>query len=69
LGGTAAPSAMALMQTTLDESVIGEEVFAAGAYLHRPTHLGSLATQDAMRIVAILAIITTVVVTSLGYLS
>ena len=69
LGGTTAPSAAALMQTTLDESVVGEEVFAAGAYLHRPSHLGSLATQDAMRIVAIVAIIAAVVMASLGYLS
>ena len=69
LGGTTAPSAIAVMQTTLDESVVGEEVFAAGAYLHRPSHLGSLATQDAMRVIAILVIIAAVVMTSLGYLS
>jgi len=68
LGGTADPSAIALMQTTLDEFVIGEEVFAAGAYLHRPSHLGSLAAQDAVRIVAILIIIAAVVMASLGYL-
>jgi len=69
LGGTTDPSAVALMRTALDESVIGEEVFAAGAYLDRPSHLGSLATQDVMRILAILAIIGGVVMASLGYLS
>jgi len=68
LGGAVSPSAIALMQATLDECVIGEEVFAAGAYLHRRSHLGSLATQDTMRILAILAIIASVVMASLGYL-
>jgi len=69
LGGTAAPDAVALMHTALDESVLGEEVFAAGAYLHRPSHLGSLAAQDAIRIAATLAIIAAVVAVSLGWLS
>jgi len=67
LGGASDPSAQALMQPALDEAVIGEEIYAAGAYLHRPSHLGSLATQDVMRIVIILAIIVGVVMTSLGY--
>ena len=69
IGGTSAPSAAALMYTSLDEIVIGEEVFAAGAYLHRPSHLGSLATQDLIRIITILSIIAGVVLTSLGYWS
>ena len=67
LGGTIDPSAAALMLASLDESVIGEEVFAAGAYLHRPSHLGSLAAQDSMRIVIILSILAGVVMASLGY--
>ncbi len=67
LGGTADPAAMALMQVALDDAVIGEEIYAAGAYLHRPSHLGSLATQDIVRIVVILAMIAGVVMVSLGY--
>jgi hypothetical protein len=69
VGGTSEPSAAALMFVSLDEAVIGEEVFAAGAYLHRPSHLGSLATQDLIRIITILSIIVGVVMTSLGYWS
>jgi hypothetical protein len=67
VGGTSDLTGMALMQPALDETVIGEEVYAAGAYLHRPSHLGSLATEDIMRIVTILVIIVGVVLASLGY--
>jgi hypothetical protein len=67
LGGTTDPSAAALMLASLDEAVIGEEVFAAGAYLHRPSHLGSLAAQDSMRIVIMLSVLAGVVMASLGY--
>jgi hypothetical protein len=67
LGGTVEPTAQALLQFSLDEAVIGEEVYAAGAYLHRPSHLGSLATQDSVRIVLILSIIAGVIMLSLGY--
>lgn len=67
LGGTTEPAAAMLMQTSLDESVIGEEIFAAGAYLHRPSHMGSLAAQDLMRIIIILSTIVGVLMSSLGY--
>ena len=67
VGGTSGAEGAALMWASLDEAIIGEEVYAAGAYLHRPSHLGSLATQDVMRIVTILAILVGVVMTSLGY--
>ena len=69
VGGTTEPAAAALMHVGLDESVIGEDVFAAGAYLHKPDHLGSLAAQDFMRIIIILSITVGVVMTSLGYWS
>ena len=68
LGGVAPPTAAALMQSSLDETVIGEEVFAAGAYLDKPSHLGSLASQDLMRIIIILTILVGSILTSLGYL-
>jgi hypothetical protein len=67
LGGAVDPSAQALLQFSLDDTVIGEEVYAAGAYLHRPSHLGSLATQDIIRIALILSIIAGVIMISLGY--
>lgn len=67
LGGTAPPTAAALFALSLDDYIIGEDLFAAGAYLGRTSHLGSLATQDLMRIVTILAVLVGVVLTSLGY--
>ncbi len=69
MGGTSDPSAAALMAASLDEAVIGEDVYAAGAYLHRPSHLGSLAAQDILRLVIMLAIVVGVIMTSLGYWS
>jgi hypothetical protein len=67
LGGAVDPSSAALLAVSVDDLLVGEEVFAAGAYLHRPSHLGSLATQDILRVVAILSIILGVILTSLGY--
>ncbi len=67
VGGTSAAEGAALLWASMDEAIVGEEVYAAGAYLHRPSHLGSLATQDIMRIVAILAILVGIAMTSLGY--
>jgi hypothetical protein len=67
IGGTSNPPAMALLWGVVDEPLIGEEIYAAGAYLHRPSHLGSLATQDVVRVVTILTIIIGVVLASLGY--
>lgn len=66
LGGATDPSSAALLAASVDDLLVGEEVFAAGAYLHRPSHLGSLAAQDVVRVVAILAIVLGVVLTSLG---
>ncbi|OGO04395.1 MAG: hypothetical protein A2Y73_09075, partial [Chloroflexi bacterium RBG_13_56_8] len=67
LGGTVDPAAATLMRASLDDAVFGEEMFAAGAYLHRASHLGSLAMQDGARILIVIGIIVGVVMTSLGY--
>jgi hypothetical protein len=67
LGGTTPPPSSALLAVSLDQMVLGEDVFAAGAYLGRTSHLGSLATQDLMRIVVILSIVVGVILISLGY--
>ncbi|MHB1296221.1 MAG: DUF6754 domain-containing protein [Anaerolineae bacterium] len=66
-GGASDALAAALMKTSFDDVAVGEELYAAGAYLHRPSHLGSLATQDILRIVTILAVIAGVVAMSLGF--
>lgn len=67
VGGTDGPGAAALMYVSLDDAVIGEDLFAAGAYLHRVKHLGSLASQDWLRFVlAVAAVGGAVLVSILG---
>jgi len=66
VGGTTDAAAMALLHISVEESVIAEEVFASGAYLHRPSHLGSLATQDVMRSVITISILDGVALVPLG---
>jgi hypothetical protein len=49
---------LALLAITADHTLIGEEIFASGAYLERrTTHSASLLAQDALRWVVILLII------------
>ncbi len=67
IGGSTPPATSALLAVSLDETVIGEDLFAAGAYLGRTAHLGSLAAQDLVRIIVILSIIAGVLLKSLGY--
>jgi len=69
IGGAALPDGAALLHAALDESVQGEEVLAAGAYLHRPSHLGSLAAEDLLRAAVVAAIVVGGVLASLGILS
>jgi hypothetical protein len=67
LGSASDPAAAALLDLSLDASLMGEDVYAVGAYLHEPAHLGSLGAQDFMRAILILAIIVGVLFRSLGY--
>jgi len=68
VGGTAQPDAIAIMQASLDNYLSGEEVFAAGAYLHRPSHAGGLQAQDALRYLVVGLVIVGVILASLGFL-
>jgi len=67
LGATADPSSAALLWIAVDDAAVGEELYAAGAYLHRPDHAGSLAAQDLMRIILILSMVAGSLLTYLGY--
>jgi hypothetical protein len=54
LAGTDDVQSQALLFATADHPLIGEEVFAGGAYLDdRPIYLASLRTQDVVRILVI----------------
>jgi hypothetical protein len=50
VGGASNPNTLPFIYVTAQETLLGEEIYAAGAYLERiPAHIGSLVTQDAMR--------------------
>lgn len=50
IGGTSDPNTLPFIYASAQETLLGEEIYAAGAYLnHIPAHLGSLVAQDTMR--------------------
>lgn len=58
VAGTDDPAALAFMVATADETLIGEEIFAAGAYLRGdPESVAGLIVQDWWRYLVVLAII------------
>jgi len=64
--GSDDPADGALLQIAGDETVIGEDVLSGGAYLDRPSHMGSLVAQDVLRAVLMVAILVGVVAASIG---
>lgn len=67
VGGTAEPSAAALMYAALDDAVIGEEVYAAGAYLGDQNQVASLVAVDLLRWLGVVAIVVGTLAISLGW--
>jgi hypothetical protein len=56
--GSGNPQPLPLMMASADQTLIGEEIFAGGAYLSRlPAHIASLIVQDWMRIVIVVLIV------------
>ncbi|MEJ2747356.1 MAG: hypothetical protein P8183_05520 [Anaerolineae bacterium] len=56
--GTDDPSALAVATAVTDNVLVGEELFAAGAYLeHKPSQIASLQVQDILRWIVILTIL------------
>jgi len=56
-----------LMMATSDRVLVGEELFAAGAYLtRRPEHMASLHVQDALRVLLVIAIVVAVAIKTFG---
>lgn len=64
--GATDPQALPFIYATADETLIGEEIFASGAYLGgKATHIASLRVQDWLRIVLSVVILVGVVLSSL----
>jgi hypothetical protein len=66
IAGSSDPQAAALMLLAADQTLIGEEIFASGAYLERrQSHIASLLAQDGLRWIVILAIIAGFIVANI----
>jgi hypothetical protein len=67
VGGTSNPNALPFIYTSAQETLLGEEIYAAGAYLQRlPTHIASLVTQDTIRWIIVLVMLGGIIWASLG---
>ena len=67
VAGMADPSALPFAYASVDHLLIGEEIFAGGAYLGEdPNHVGGLVAQDVMRTAIVLTAIIGVVLKTLG---
>lgn len=67
VGGTSNPQSLPFVYASADDILVGEEIFAAGAYLSAiGTHIGSLMAQDLGRVCLALAIIAGMVLKTIG---
>lgn len=63
IGGASDPSVIPFVFATADHTLMGEDMYAAGAYLtHKPWHVGSLLAQDFIRWAIVVVIVALVAV-------
>jgi hypothetical protein len=67
IGGTINPQTLPFVFASADHVLIGEEIFAGGAYLASlPAHIGSLVAQDVMRVLGFVVIVLLVLAKLIG---
>ena len=67
IGGTSNPNTLPFIYASADDILLGEEIYAAGAYLQqKPAHIGSLLSQDTMRWIVAGVILIGIIMASLG---
>ncbi len=67
IAGGVNPQVLPFIHATADDTLIGEEIFASGAYINpRATHIASLRVQDWMRVLISIAILLGVLLRSLS---
>jgi hypothetical protein len=67
VAGSGSPAALSLMALTADHMLLGEELFAAGAYLsRRPWHVSGLLAQDSARWIIVVLAAVVVALKTLG---
>ena len=68
VGGTSNPNTLPYIYVSAQETLLGEEIYAAGAYLQKePTYLGGLLAQDTIRWTVAALMLGGVVLASLGW--
>lgn len=66
-GGTSDPRVLPFVYATISHPLLGEEIYAAGAYLSaKRAHIGSLLAQDAVRALLVAVILLIVLAKTLG---
>jgi hypothetical protein len=67
--GASRPEVLPFVYATAAQPLIGEEMYAAGAYLsNKPAHLGSLLAQDSVRLILTIILILAILVVTAGLL-
>lgn len=67
IGGTSTVGTLPFVYATVSHPLIGEEIYASGAYLSgRPAHLSSLAAQDVLRWVLVIGMGVAIVLRTAG---
>ncbi|MFQ5611714.1 MAG: DUF6754 domain-containing protein [Anaerolineae bacterium] len=67
VGAASDPSVLPFVYVSTDEMLLGEEMYAAGAYLsQKPAHVGSLLAQDTLRWIVALFILGAILLRSFG---
>jgi hypothetical protein len=66
IGGASDPNVVPFVFATANETLIGEDMYAAGAYLaQKPWHIGSLLAQDFVRWAIVLVIVVLIAIKTL----
>jgi len=67
IGGTSDARVLPFVNATMTHSLVGEEIYAAGAYLSaKPAHLSSLLAQDILRWLLVAFVIGAILLRTLG---
>lgn len=67
IGGTSATNVLPFVNATMTQPLIGEEIYASGAYLSdKPAHLSSLLAQDVMRWILVAFLVVAILARTLG---
>lgn len=67
IGGTSSTRVLPFVNATMNHPLIGEEIYAGGAYLSgKPAHLSSLLAQDVMRWLLVAGIVAAALFRTLG---